>query len=121
VGRPKVLNEDGNEKYNIDLMIKAVEKYVDAHKDNVPILKECCFDNGWNYDYVMQLQRDNERLSQSIKRLLYKKEVQLERLGLIGAVDKTMAVFSLKQLGWTDKVETTNTNTDKVVIDFGND
>lgn len=31
----------------------------------------------------------------------------LERKALSGEIDKTMAIFSLKQLGWSDKHELT--------------
>jgi hypothetical protein len=45
-----------------------------------------------------------------------RKEVVLEKGTLTGVYDKTMAIFSLKQLGWKDKQEiehsggTNNTN-----------
>lgn len=70
-----------------------------------PILKELCYQKHYNYDYVMQLQRNDEELSQSIKELLYKKESYLEREGIKGNIAQTMAVFTLKQLGWKDVVE----------------
>lgn len=70
-----------------------------------PILKELCYLKHYNYDYVMQLQRANEELSQSIKELLYKKESYLEREGIKGNLAQTMAVFTLKQLGWRDNIE----------------
>jgi hypothetical protein len=70
-----------------------------------PILKELCYQKHYNYDYVMQLQRNDEELAQSIKELLYKKESYLEREGIKGNIAQTMAVFTLKQLGWKDVVE----------------
>ena len=70
-----------------------------------PILKELCYQKHYNYDYVMQLQRNDEELSQSIKELIYKKESYLEREGIKGNIAQTMAVFTLKQLGWKDVVE----------------
>lgn len=96
------------DKYDIPYMIDQIEKY--TKKTDLPILKEVCYQNEWNYDYVMQLQREHEELSQSTKKLLYKKEVQLERLGLFGSINATMAVFSLKQLGWKDKQEVSNSH-----------
>lgn len=94
MARPK------SDKYNIETMISIIEEYTKTIE--LPILKEVCYQNKWNYDYVMQLQRDNEELSQSIKTLLDKKETQLERGGLSGKYNNTMAIFSLKQLGWRD-------------------
>lgn len=88
-----------------------------------PILKELCYQKHYNYDYIMQLQRDNEELSQSIKELLYKKEAYLEREGIKGNIAQTMAVFTLKQLGWRDKIEINNENIQrvKIVDDLGNE
>ena len=70
-----------------------------------PILKELCYLKHYNYDTVMKMQRDNIDLMQSIKELLYKKESYLEREGIKGNIAQTMAVFTLKQLGWRDQVE----------------
>ena len=81
-----------------------------------PILKELCYLKHYNYDYVMQLQRADEELSQSIKELLYKKESYLEREGIKGSLAQTMAVFTLKQLGWRDNIEVKAENTNRITI-----
>lgn len=96
MGRPK------KEKYVIEKMVKQIKRYTD--ETVIPILKECCFENDWCYDYVMQLQRDNPVLSQSIRRLLTKKEIQLEK-ALYAGENNSAFVFSLKQLGWKDNPE----------------
>lgn len=95
MGRPK------SDKYDIDKMVNIIEEY--TNDTELPILKEVCYLNNWNYDYIMQMQRDNESLSHSIKTLLNKKEVQLEKGGISGKYNNTMVIFSLKQLGWRDK------------------
>ena len=64
----------------------------------------------------MQLQRTNEELSQPIKELLYKKESYLEREGIKGNLAQTMAVFTLKQLGWRDNIEVKAENTNRITI-----
>lgn len=94
-------------KYNISEMIKKIEAY--AEETEIPILKEVCYKNKWDYQYTMNLQAENDSLRESIKSLLDKKESELERGGLNGKVDKTMAIFSLKQLGWRDKIEIEDT------------
>lgn len=53
-------------------------------------------------------QSQREQLSQSVKNLLGWREVMLERGGCNGSIDRTMAVFCLKQLGWTDTLQTQN-------------
>ena len=107
-GRPPALRDDGTPKYDIENMVQAIRLYTNQCLDaqtGFPILKECCLLNDWDYDYVMELQRQHKKLSQSIKRLLSQKEICLERLAAVGVIDKTIAVFSLKQLGWRDRVE----------------
>lgn len=96
---------DGSNRYDIDGMCKKIEKYINDNRKGVPILKECCLLNDWDYDYVITLQRGNEELKRSTRKILNWKEVQLEKGALSGKIDKTMAIFSLKQLGWTDKQE----------------
>ena len=91
------------DKYEVKRMVKAVEKYIKSNS-SVPILKECCIQNDWDYDYVMKLQRKKEykALRQSIKKLLDLKEIRLEIGMLSGLIPKSAAIFSLKQLGWRD-------------------
>ena len=92
-------------KYQLKNLCKIIDEYTD--NTQIPILKEVCYQNDLNYSYVMQMRtkEENAELSNSIKRLLDKKEAQLERLGLTGKIDRGMAIFSLKQLGWKDKPE----------------
>ena len=106
LARPKT------DKYNIAVMVEKIEEYIasvlgsDAEGEyRVPILKECCLIYGWKYDYVMELKakEKNEALTQAIKRLLDWKEVRLERGSLTGKINNTFGIFSLKQLGWTDR------------------
>jgi hypothetical protein len=89
-------------KYRLSFMIKKIAEYTE--REMLPILKECCFENNWNYDYVMELERKNTQLSQSIKRLLAKKEVMLEKM-LYSGENNTGYIFSLKQLGWRDRFD----------------
>ena len=106
-------------KYKTNFMVEKIEEYIaDCNVDGthtypngqrkpvrVPILKECCLRNQWNYDYVMQLQRNDDELSDAIHVLLGWKEVILEQGMLTGVFKPGAAIFSLKQLGWTDHQE----------------
>ena len=91
-----------------DNLVKDIKEYTKA--TDYPILKELCYLKHYNYDYVMQLQKNDEELSQSIKELLYKKEAYLEYNGVHGKLSNTMAVFALKQLGWRDVQEIKTTS-----------
>lgn len=95
-----------------DNLVKDIVEY--TNKTEYPILKELCYQKHYNYDTIMKMQRDNEELMQSIKELLYKKESYLEREGLKGKLAQTMAVFTLKQLGWRDSIEIENPQLVKV-------
>ena len=100
------------QKYDLKEMVEIICDYTD--NTVLPILKEVCYLNGWNFDTLMNLERQDEDLNWAIKRLLQKKEVEVERGGLIGKYNQTMAVFTLKQLGWKDKqdieIETSDDN-----------
>lgn len=91
-----------NGKYKISRMIKKIREYTD--KSDFPILKECCVQNDWDYDYFLQLQRNHEVLCREARRLLAIKEIKLEKALLTGQ-NNTGVIFSLKQLGWKDNPE----------------
>lgn len=113
MGRPK----SGRYDNIVDIIYDYTEK------TELPILKEVCYQNNWSFQYVMDMERKDEALKEAIKNLLAKKETELERGGLTGKYQQTMAIFSLKQLGWKDIIDTNTTNTQKIVIvnDLGNE
>ena len=74
-----------------------IDKYTD--QNDLPILAEFCY----THDIRKQRLYDYAGFSDAIKRLIEKKESQVEKLGLFNVVNSTMAIFSLKQIGWSDK------------------
>lgn len=82
-----------------DDLLRKIEEYIE--KTDIPIIAE--------FAYLNKVPRtslyDNPILSVAIKTLIDKKEAQLERKALNKEIDKTMAIFSLKQLGWRDVQE----------------
>src|SRR3990167_5496067 len=78
--------------------------YID--ETQVPIVKEFCWKVAKipysTFTSEVQRQKDS-RLAELNELCIDKKETQLERGGLSGILDKTMVIFSLKQLGWTDR------------------
>ena len=118
----------GECKYNVEEICKALDSYTAQciKQKEVPILKEVFVKKGWDYVYVTQvlngrlLEQEpiDDRLDISIKKLINTKEYMLERLGLKGKINTTMAVFSLKQLGWRDQqqVDVGNTNNKTIKI-----
>lgn len=91
-GRPKSYNKE-----QVKEICKKYENYIEV--TDVPIVAEFAYQNnitrGLLYEYP-------EFLTLT-KRAIEKKEAQLEKLALFNVVNSTMAIFSLKQLGWSDK------------------
>ena len=85
-------------------LVKLLEKYVE--ETEMPIIAEFAYKNNIGRDYLY----DNSEFSALLKKCIAKKEVYLERESLKGTVNTTQAIFSLKQIGWKDKIEQTNIN-----------
>jgi Holliday junction resolvasome RuvABC DNA-binding subunit len=90
-GRPRTLDRDA--------INKKLLKYIEDNE--IPILAEFAYTN----DICREQLYEMPELAYAIKKCHQKKESQLERLALTAQVNTTMAVFSLKQLGWSDKQE----------------
>ena len=69
----------------------------------IPIAAEFASSNGFSKGLLY----DWEEFSDLVKLCASKKEEALERLGIRGELNTSMAIFSLKQLGWSDKQEST--------------
>ena len=101
VGRPKGTGD----KYTPAIrkkLLTAMKRYITT--TSIPILSEFAYKNNVLRENLYQW----PEFSYSIKMLIEKKESQLEKLALVGAIDKSMAIFSLKQLGWRDTKEITS-------------
>ena len=92
MGRPRNYTND-----EIKDLIDRLEKYI--NENDIPIIAEFAYLNNIPRTTVY----DYPEFSTLIKKLIDKKEAQLEKMGLYGEVEKTMAIFSLKQLGWRDR------------------
>ena len=106
-GRPKKYTDE-----RIAELLESLNAYLD--ETEIPILKEWCYKNRVPSNHVY----DFDEFSESIKVLIDKKEANLERYALAGDVDKTMAIFSLKQLGWSDRKEITGASGGPIVVNF---
>ena len=80
--------------------IKALmEEYIETH--TIPILAEFAYLNNIRRQTFYEI----PELSDTVEKLLLKKEAQLEAGGLAEKINVSMAKFSLAQLGWSDKQE----------------
>lgn len=100
IGRPP--------KVNLEQMLDDVETYIETA--NPPIVAEFAHRHNITRQYLYELAgkcqaKGDNRLTDAIKAISEAKEVMLEQKALNGEYAGNMAIFSLKQLGWTDKVE----------------
>ena len=79
----------------------------------VPIIAEFAYQS----DVPRETLYKYDEFSTLIKECIDKKEAALERLALQGEVNTTMAIFSLKQLGWRDKHDVEHSGAIKMVFD----
>ncbi len=78
---------------------EAIKEY--SETTEIPILAEFAF----NYGILREELYRHPELRYAIKDLITKKEFQLERKAMSGETNTTFAIFSLKQIGWSDKTE----------------
>jgi hypothetical protein len=93
-GRPR--------EYDREKVLSDFLEYIE--KTEIPIVAEFASNHGLTRQFLY----DNEEFTVAISRCTFKKEAALERMALQGKVNTTMAVFSLKQLGWTDRQDVTH-------------
>lgn len=90
-------------KVNINDLINDADEYIE--KANPPILAEYAHMHNITRQYLYELANGNQDLSDTIKKISEAKEVKLERNALLGIYQPSMAIFSLKQLGWKDAAD----------------
>lgn len=73
------------------------KKYID--NTTIPIIAEFAYMNDIERQYLY----DNQMFSTLLKKCIAKKEANLEKGALTGKLNPSMAIFSLKQIGWKDK------------------
>ncbi|MHA1302979.1 MAG: terminase small subunit [Candidatus Heimdallarchaeaceae archaeon] len=104
IGRPKIYTDEKIEHIRLKF-----EEYIE--KEDVPIIAEFSYLHNVNRARLYEFEKINELFSDTIQKCRDKKESQLEKLGLMNIINPTMAIFSLKQLGWRDKQELEHSGT----------
>ena len=89
---------------------KAMELYIE--ENDLPIVAEFAYKNDVDRARLYEI----SDLSDTMKRLISKKEAQLEKLASFNVINATMAVFSLKQLGWRDKQDVAITTPEGIKV-----
>ena len=92
VGRPQV--------YDREALAQEFTQYIESQE--IPIIAEFAY----QHKIDMAQFYDWPEFSNLLKECVQKKQAALERKALKQDVNVTMAIFSLKQIGWSDKQET---------------
>jgi len=108
-GRPIKYTEEVIEDIRLNM-----EAYIEM--TDIPIVEEFAYSTGVRKQRLYEFASDSDKFSDSIKRLIEKKIAQLERRGLADTINTTMAIFSLKQLGWSDKQEIKQTGDNTITV-----
>jgi hypothetical protein len=82
----------------ISEIIKKIEEYVKNNSEGLPILRECCFENNWDFCEFLLLSEANPKVKRAVNMLLSKKEINLEKFGVKGSFHKGFAQFLLERL-----------------------
>ena len=104
-------------KVNIEDLINDVDEYIQSA--NPPIVAEYAIMHGITRQYLYELAKKKESegdpaLSDTIKKITDSKAIMIERNALLGKYNASMAIFSLKQLGWKDKPDDSEDDNDLV-------
>lgn len=88
-----------------DKKLKETVKLLNAYIDTatIPIISEFAYINKIRRQSLYENAKKYKPLDDALDFLRLKKESQLEKGALSGDLNSTMAIFSLKQLGWRDK------------------
>jgi hypothetical protein len=78
-------------------LLAKLNEYIDAH--DIPVLQQFCY----QHDILHRQLYDWPELASAVERARNKKEGNLEIKTLFGEINARVAIFSLKQLGWTDR------------------
>ena len=78
-------------------LLDKFKKYI--NDTTLPIIAEFAYMNDIERQYLY----DNQMFSTLLKKCIAKKEANLEKGALTGKLNPSMAIFSLKQIGWSDK------------------
>jgi hypothetical protein len=78
--------------------VRKIENYLSNVKDQLPILRECCLINDWDYDEFIAFSDANPKVKRAVNMLLSKKEVFLEKAVINKGFNKIVYVFLLQRI-----------------------
>lgn len=93
------------QEYDRETVAIAFAAYIVS--EEIPIVAEFAANQGFGKSLMYEWAKEDKDFLNLLNKCTTKKESALERKGLKGEVNTPMAIFSLKQLGWSDKQEQT--------------
>ena len=105
MARPRSRTQEQDEQ-----LFDRFKKYI--NNTTLPIIAEFAYMNDIERQYLY----DNQMFSTLLKKCIAKKEANLEKGALTGKLNPSMAIFSLKQIGWKDRQETEGNTTPTINI-----
>ena len=105
MARPRKFNDE-----EVADIATSFKEYI--QETDIPIIAEFAY----QADVPRETLYKYHEFSTLLKECIDKKESALERLALEGKVNTTMAIFSLKQLGWRDKHDIEHSGSFTVVL-----
>ncbi len=106
IGKPFEKGNTINKELDYDNIVKLFSHYIETTE--MPIIAEFSYQNNVRRETLYSIKDD--RVKTLLKRPIEKKETYLEKEALKGNINQAMAIFSLKQCTWREKVETKNEN-----------
>jgi hypothetical protein len=98
-GRPVIYTEEAVR----DICDKLIEY---TNNTPIPIIAKFAGLNDMTRQRLYEFAKTYDWFSDAMKKCTDKKEAALEEMALANDINVSMAIFSLKQLGWTDKSQT---------------
>ena len=105
---------------NVDDIIKKLNEYIAVSEE--PLIQEFILNYGISNSRFYDLAKENEELSETIKKAIAKQEVFIVRGAERGTLNATFCIFRLKQkcFGYKDKQEVEHSGGVKQEIKYSN-
>lgn len=88
--------------YSTENLVEIINKYVDNCKRLFPQPEDFFYKHGISKSYFYRIKRNDPEVAEAWERLTNRQISLLAFKGAKGEIDKTMAIFLLKNLGFTD-------------------
>jgi hypothetical protein len=82
----------------VNKVVEILKNYTEQNRDCLPILRECCVQNDWDYEDFCKMMDESPKVKRAANMLLSQKEVNLEKFAVLGSFNKPMSAFLLERM-----------------------